>query len=506
MENRQYLAIDLKSFYASAECAARGLDPLKTHLVVADAQRTEKTICLAVSPSLKAYGISGRARLFEVVQQVGLINARRQALAPGRQLTGKSTQADVLQSRPELALDYIVAPPRMALYMQISAQVYQIYLQYAAPEDIHVYSIDEVFIDTTPYLRASGKTAREFAMQLILEVLRATGITATAGIGTNLYLAKVAMDVGAKRLPPDKNGVRIAELDELRYRQLLWTHRPLTDFWRVGPGYAKKLAEKGLYTMGDIARCSLGGADCFYNETLLYRLFGVNAELLIDHAWGYEPCTLADIRSYQPRTRSLSTGQVLQRPYSAAQARLVVREMADALALELAEKRLETDQLVLHVGYDVDCLRSPQLRAAYRGPVTTDHYGRQVPKPVHGSQTLAAYTASCRMIVQAVTALFDRLVDGRLLVRRMSVAANRLLPEGEAARGPVYEQLDLFADAEQTAREEKQRAAAARERNMQRAVLEIQKKYGKNALLRGMSLQEGATSRQRNGQIGGHRA
>ena len=456
-----YLAIDLKSFYASVECAARGLDPLKTNLVVADAARTEKTICLAVSPSLKAYGIAGRARLFEVVQRVEQVNAVRRQHAPGRQLRGQSDNADALAAHPELALSFITAPPQMAKYMQVSAQIYQIYLKYFAPEDIHVYSIDEVFIDAAPYLRTYGQTPQELARTVILDVLRTTGITATAGIGTNLYLAKVAMDIGAKHVEPDEHGVRIACLTERSYRETLWTHRPLTDFWRVGRGIAQKLEAKGLFTMGDVARCSLGKPDEFYNEELLYRMFGVNAELLIDHAWGSEPCTLADIKAYRPQAHSISSGQVLQCPYAFEKARLVAREMADALALELTRQGLVTGQLVLTVGYDRESLTDPAC-PPYRGPVTTDRYGRRVPKAAHGSENLQTPTASSREILEALTALFDRIVDRGLLVRRMYVVANRVQREQDAQPEPEYVQLNLFADepalaarreAEQAARE-----------------------------------------------------
>lgn len=500
-----YLAIDLKSFYASVECAARGLDPLKTNLVVADAARTEKTICLAVSPSLKAYGIAGRARLFEVVQRVEQVNAMRRQHAPGRQLRGQSENADTLAAHPELALSFITAPPQMANYIRVSTQIYQIYLKYFAPEDIHVYSIDEVFIDASPYLRTYGQTTQELARTVILDVLRTTGITATAGIGTNLYLAKVAMDIGAKHVAPDESGVRIACLTERSYRETLWTHRPLTDFWRVGRGIAKKLEEKGLFTMGDIARCSLGRPDEFYNEELLYRMFGVNAELLIDHAWGCEPCTLADIKAYRPQTHSVSSGQVLQCPYPFEKARLVAREMADALALELARKGLVTDQMVLTVGYDRESLTDPSC-PPYHGPVTVDHYGRRVPKAAHGSETLRAPTASSRELQQALTVLFDRIVDRGLLVRRMYVVANHVQRERDVQAEPEYVQLDLFADeAALTARREEQ-SARARERRMQDAVLAIREKYGKNAILKAMSLRDGATARQRNEQIGGHKA
>lgn len=505
MAKRVYIAIDLKSFYASVECMARGLDPLTTHLVVADAARTEKTICLAVSPSLRAYGIPGRARLFEVVQKVRELNALRLTRARRQSFAGESTDADELATHPALAISYIAARPRMAHYIAASSRIYSIYLRYIAPEDIHVYSIDEVFIDATDYLPLYGLNARELAMKMILEVLRETGITATAGIGTNLYLAKVAMDIGAKHVAPDESGVRIACLTERSYRETLWTHRPLTDFWRVGRGIAKKLEEKGLFTMGDIARCSLGRPDEFYNEELLYRMFGVNAELLIDHAWGCEPCTLADIKAYRPQTHSVSSGQVLQCPYPFEKARLVAREMADALALELARKGLVTDQMVLTVGYDRESLTDPSC-PPYHAPVTVDHYGRRVPKAAHGSETLRAPTASSRELLQALTVLFDRIVDRGLLVRRMYVVANHVQRERDVQAEPEYVQLDLFADeAALTARREEQ-SARARERRMQDAVLAIREKYGKNAILKAMSLRDGATARQRNEQIGGHKA
>lgn len=429
MKKRTYLAVDLKSFYASVECIERGLDPLTTNLVVADLSRTEKTICLAVSPSLKAYGVSGRARLFEVVQRVKEVNAQRQSRAPGRKLTGASYDAPALAASPKLAVDYIVAPPRMALYMERSTQIYNVYLKYIAPEDLHVYSIDEVMMDVTSYLPLYGLTARELAMRMILDVLRTTGITATAGIGTNLYLCKIAMDIEAKHIPPDKNGVRIAELDEMSYRRSLWSHRPLTDFWRVGRGYAKKLEAHGLYTMGDIARCSLGGPNDFHNEELLYKLFGINAELLIDHAWGYEPATIADIKAYRPESSSIGSGQVLQSAYSFEKARLVVHEMADMLALDLVDKDLMTDQIVLTVGYDID-----NLKGAYRGEVTADRYGRAVPKHAHGTENIGEYTSSTKRMVQAALSLYDRIVDKRLLVRRMYLAANRVVLETEAPR------------------------------------------------------------------------
>ena len=497
-----YIAIDLKSFYASQECIERERDPLTTNLVVADESRTEKTICLAVSPSLKAYGIPGRARLFEVLQKVKEVNALRQAKAPGRKFTGKSTDANELNANPSLELDLIIAPPRMGHYMECSARIYQVYLQYVAPEDIHVYSIDEVFIDATPYLKTYGMTGREFARKLVGEVLAVTGITATAGIGTNLYLCKVAMDIVAKHIPADAEGVRIAQLDEMSYRRQLWDHRPLTDFWRVGRGYAKKLEQNGMYTMGDVARCSIGRADEFHNEDLLYRLFGINAELLIDHAWGWEPCTMAHIKAYKPSTNSICSGQVLHCPYDFEKTRLVVREMADLLSLELVDKGVVTDQIVLTVGYDRENLSNPAVCNAYSGPVTMDHYGRQAPKAAHGTANLGRFTSSTRLIVDGVMELFDSVVDPNLLCRRINLSANHLIRECQAPAGNVMEQLDLFAEPEQAGDEE----TLQREKRRQQAVLDIRKKYGKNAILKGMNFKEGATAMERNAQIGGHKA
>ena len=493
---RTYIAIDLKSFYASVECIQRELDPMTTNLVVADNSRTEKTICLAVSPSLKKHGIPGRPRLFEVVQQVANVNALRRLKAPGGEFTGKSDDDNELTSHPELAVDYIVAPPRMALYMETSTRIYQIYLKYVAPEDIHVYSVDEVFMDVTGYLKTYGLTARELAMKIILDVLKTTGITATAGIGTNLYLCKVAMDIEAKHIPPDKHGVRIAQLDEISYRRKLWSHKPLTDFWRVGPGYAKKLQAHGLHTMGDIARCSLGKPGQFHNEDLLYKLFGVNAELLIDHAWGWESCTIAQIKAYRPSTNSLGSGQVLSCPYESAKAKLVLKEMADMLSLDLVKKGLVTDQIVVTVGYDID-------NAQYTGKMTVDRYGRKIPKHAHGTENLGRQTASTKIIVEKTMTLFDRIVDETLLIRRLNITAGHVVPETEAQMGAALEQLDLFSDpGESQAREE----ALEREKRMQKALLTIQGKYGKNAILKGMNFEEGATARGRNKQIGGHKA
>ncbi len=498
MDGKIYIAIDLKSFYASQECILRGLDPMRANLVVADESRTEKTICLAVSPALKAFGIPGRPRLFEVVEQVRKVNALRKIRAPGGVFSGTSTDAPTLAADPSLEVDYIVAPPRMGYYMECSARIYGIYLQYVAPEDMHVYSVDEVFIDATPYLKTYDLTPEGFAQLLISQIREATGITAAAGIGTNLFLCKVAMDIVAKHIPADANGVRIAYLDEASYRRLLWTHRPLTDFWRVGPGIARKLEKNGMFTMGDIARCSVGQDGAFHNEELLYKLFGVNAELLIDHAWGWEPCTIADIKAYKPEANSISSGQVLTEPYTFDKARLVVREMADVLSMDLLAKGIETAQLTLTVGYDVENLLDETRAREYRGPVTIDRYGRRTPKHGHGTYNLPRKTASTSLILQGFTELFDRIADPKLLVRRLTLCANDLTPEGQG-EPELTAQLDLFSQPEQ---EEELK----REKRRQQAVLAIRSKYGKNAILKGMNFQEGATTRDRNQQIGGHKA
>ena len=486
MPDKTYIAIDLKSFYASVECMERGLDPMRTNLVVADSSRTAKTICLAVSPSLKAYGIPGRPRLFEVIRKVGEVNALRRQNAPGHTLSGASCLDEDLKKDPSLAVDYITAPPQMARYMEISARIYEVYLKYIAPEDIHVYSIDEVFIDASAYLNTYQMTARELARKMILDVLNTTGITAAAGIGPNLYLCKVAMDIEAKHIPADEYGVRIAELDEMSYRRLLWSHRPLTDFWRIGRGYAKKLEAQGLFTMGDIARCSIGKSSDYYNEDLLYRMFGVNAELLIDHAWGWEPCTMADIKAYKPESSSVGSGQVLHCPYPFDKARLVVKEMVDQLVLDLVDKGLATDQIVLTVGYDIDNLKDPALKNSYQGEIKTDRYGRNVPKHAHGTAGLNGYTSS---------------------TRRITMAAEHVIPESEAKSQTGFEQLDLFTDYSALLKQqEEEKEELAREKKIQQAMLEIKRKYGKNAVLKGMNLQEGATAMDRNNQIGGHRA
>ena len=497
----------LSSFYASVECIERKLDPLTTNLVVADKSRTDKTICLAVTPSLKAYGISGRARLFEVVQRVAEVNAQRQQKAPGRQFTGSSWHDPDVKEHPELALDYLVAPPRMAHYIEWSTKIYNVYLKYVAPSDISAYSIDEVLMDVTNYLPTYKLTPRELARKIVLDVLDTTGITATAGIGANLYLAKVAMDIWAKHTKPDKSGVRVAAMDEMSYRRLLWDHRPLTDFWRVGPGYAKKLEAQGLYTMGDIARCSIGKPTDYYNEELLYKMFGVNAELLIDHAWGYEPVTMADIKAYKPEAKSIGSGQVLTCPYTFDKARMVAWEMADQLALDLVGQRLATNQLTLTVGYDIDNLRDSERKKQYHGEVKTDRYGRQIPKHAHGAANLGEYTASSKRITAAVLELFDRIVDEDLLIRRMNLTANRVEGEDSLPPEPAMEQLDLFTDyAAAQAQKEAEAAALTRERKLQEAMLGIKSKYGKNAILKGTNLMDGATAAERNSKIGGHRA
>ncbi|MBR5421287.1 MAG: DNA methylase [Lachnospiraceae bacterium] len=481
MMERTYVAIDLKSFYASVECMDRGLDPLSACLVVADPERTEKTICLAVSPALKAYGIPGRPRLFEVVQRIKEVNAG--GLKP--------------------PLEYITAPPRMARYMEVSTRIYSIYMKYIAAEDMHVYSCDEVFMDVTAYLRSTGMSAHDLAITMIRDVLRTTGITATAGIGSNLYLCKIAMDIVAKHMPADADGVRIAELNERSYRELLWEHKPITDFWRIGGGTARRLAHLGLYTMGDVARYSE------HYEDTLYKTFGVNAELLIDHAWGWEPCTIADIKGFRPENNSLSSGQVLQRPYRYEEAAIVLREMADRLSLELTEKHVDADQIVINIGYDTESLKDPELRKSFQGKISTDRYGRAVPEPAHGSARLPKRCASTRLFIEAAMEIYERTVDPRLLVRRMSIAAEHVLPEAECDKKeePSYEQLDLFTDYEAREREaagEEERLQ--KEKALQQATLEIHRKYGRNALLKGTDFKEGATARERNRQIGGHKA
>ena len=509
---RTYLAIDLKSYYASAECAARHLDPLTTNLVVADSSRTEKTICLAVSPSLKAYGIPGRARLFEVVQKVKEVNAnrlreavrlRKAVYKDGRPFFSSASYDSLsIAADPSLELSYLVAPPRMAYYEKVSRQIYGIYLKYIAPEDIVVYSIDEVFIDATSYLSHYNMTAHDLAMTMIREVLYTTGITATAGIGTNLYLAKLAMDITAKHAAPDKDGVRIAKLDEESFRYLLWDHKPLTDFWMTGPGTVKRLEKHGIHTMGELAYFSTVNQDILYNE------FGVDAELLIDHAWGWEPCTVEAVKAYKPESNSLGSGQVLHQPYEADKARLVLREMADLLSMDLVDKGFVTDQLVVTIGYDIENLTDPERRRKYRGEVVKDHYGRQIPKHAHGTINLERYTSSTKQIMDAAGELFDRITDKSLLIRRLNITATHVIDEASApsAKGD-FEQLDLFTDyAALDAKRKQEDEELAREKKVQQAMLTIKKKFGKNAILKGMNLEEGATAKDRNAQIGGHKA
>ena len=500
-QRRIYMAIDLKSFYASVECVERGLDPIATNLVVADNSRTDKTICLAVSPSLKAYGISGRARLFEVVQRVRQVNWERQLAAPGQRLTGRSVFDAELAQHLEWGVDYIVAPPRMAYYIEYSTRIFEVYLKYVAPEDIHVYSIDEVFIDVTHYLPIYKKTAHELAMTIIHDVLATTGITATAGIGTNMYLCKVAMDIVAKHMPADKDGVRIAELDEMSYRRLLWDHKPLTDFWRVGRGIARRLDAYGIDTMGKIARVSLR------NEEFLFRLFGINAELLIDHAWGWEPTTIDLVKSYRPETNCLSSGQVLTAPYDNAKARIVVQEMADGIALDLVDKGMVTDQVVLTVGYDIENLTRPEISSKYHGEVVTDFYGRKVPKYSHASTNLDRQTASAPIIGEAVLALFDRVANPLLLVRRLNITVNHVVCESQARFKQKHVDIDLFTDIEKVTQQlNEENTTLSKERAIQETLLDIKRKFGKNAILKGLNFADGATARDRNSQIGGHKA
>ena len=507
MESHIYVAIDLKSFYASVECKDRGLDPMTTNLVVADASRTEKTICLAVSPSLKAYGIPGRARLFEVIQKIRKVNQERLKTAPGHRFTGKSCNDTELKNNPSLAVEYHIAPPRMARYIDISTAIYQTYLKYFAPEDMHVYSIDEIFIDITHYMKIYQMSAYQLTQKIILDILDTHGLTAAAGIGTNLYLCKIAMDIVAKHVEPDENGVRIAQLDEMEYRRLLWEHEPITDFWRIGRGYARKLAENGMKTMGDVARCSIGRPNDYHNEELLYKLFGINAELLIDHAWGWEPCTIAEIKSYKPENNSICSGQVLQCPYTFEKTRIVVREMAEMMALDLVDKEMVTDQLVLTVGYDIENLSDPVISKNYKGEITIDRYGRSIPKHAHGTQNLSGFTNSTYEIIENTLSLYDRIMNPDLLIRRITLTANHVKKEQDIVKKETYEQLDLFTDYTAVEKEKQEKEEKLqKEKKLQHAMLEIKKKYGKNAILKGTNFEEGATSIDRNQRIGGHKA
>ncbi len=507
MKDKVYICIDLKSFYASVECIDRGLDPMRTNLVVADMNRTEKTICLAVTPTMKAYGLSGRSRLFEVVQRAHEVNILRKNNAPFKIFTGSSYDDVFLKKDNSLKLDYIVAPPRMAHYMTVSAKIYDIYLRHVSHEDIFAYSIDEVFIDATAYLHTLKLSGHQFAMKIINDVLSETGITATAGIGTNMYLAKIAMDIIAKKMPPDDNGVRIAELNEYSYRRELWDHKPLTDFWRIGHGYSEKLEEAGIHTMGDVARCSLGEKGKYYSEDLLYKLFGVNAELLIDHAWGYEPCTMADVKSYKPDSNSISSGQVLTVPYNADKARLIVHEMTDQLVLDLVEKKLVTDQIVLTVGYDIENLTDKSIAKKYKGETVTDRYGRAIPKHAHGTANLEEKTSSTSAIINAALALYDRIVDRDLLVRRVNITANKVVPENEADKVHLSAQLSFWDITDKKGSDtQKNNEAREKEKRVQKALIDIKKKHGKNAIVKGMNLEDGATAMERNRQVGGHKA
>lgn len=507
MKNRTYIAIDLKSFYASVECMERGLDPLTTNLVVADNSRTEKTICLAVSPSLKSYGIKGRPRLFEVIQKIKEVNALRLHKVPGRTFSGASYYYNELKSSANVSVDYIVAPPRMAYYIEYSTEIYNIYLKYIAPEDIHVYSIDEVFIDVTNYLSTYSLSARELTTKILLDVLNTTGITATAGIGTNLYLAKIAMDILAKHIAIDKYGVQVGELDEMSYRRFLWSHRPITDFWRVGKGYSKRLEKQGLYTMGDIARCSIGKPTDYHNENLLYKLFGINAELLIDHAWGWEPCTIAEIKEYKPSSKSIGSGQVLQSAYTFDKAKLIVWEMTDLLVLDLVGKKFVTNQIVLTIGYDRESLLNLKIKKLYKGEIATDNYGRAIPKSAHGTTNINKYTSSTKIIIDAVMNLFEKIVDKNLLIRRVNISANNVVDEENIKKEDNIEQLNFFIDYKEVQKEkEEEETELLKERKIQETILDIKKKYGKNAVLKGLNLEEGATTLDRNKQIGGHKA
>lgn len=495
-----YCCIDLKSFYASVECIERGLDPLTTNLVVADKSRTEKTICLAVSPSLKKYGIPGRARLFEVVQKVKEININRKLKIRNKEFIGSSYNERELIKNEQLKLDYIIAPPRMSRYMKYSTGIYNIYLKYVSPEDIYPYSIDEVFIDLTKYIKIANKTPRQMVTKILNDVVKTTGITATSGIGTNMYLAKIAMDIGAKHVKPDKNGVRIAELDEMSYRKLLWNHTPITDFWRVGKGYAKKLEANNIFTMGDVARCSIE------NEELLYKLFGINAELLIDHSWGYEPCTMKDIKSFKPTTNSISSGQVLHCPYNYKQTKLIVKEMTDLLVLELVDKQVVTNQLVLTIGYDVENLTNTSISKDYKGEIVEDRYGRKIPKHAHGTINLKSRTSSTKIIMKAIEELYERIINKNLLVRRITVVANNLVNETQIKNEKQEEQISLFVDYKKQEKDRlEENKKRKKENNLQHTIIDIKKKYGKNAILKGMNLEKDGTTIERNSQIGGHK-
>lgn len=494
---RVYACIDLKSFYASVECNERDLDPLKTNLVVADIERTKKTICLAVSPSLKKYGLKGRCRLFEVEKRMRIVNEERRRNNK-QNFTGSSFNSDELASNLNLKIDYIVAKPRMSYYMKYSTKIYNIYKKYISADDIYVYSIDEVFCDLTDYLHIYKLDARELVTKIIHDVYNETGITATAGIGTNLYLAKVAMDIVAKKCEPDNYGVRIAFLSEKLYREQLWGYESLTSFWRVGPGIAKKLSEMHIYTMGDLARFSLT------NEDKLYKVFGINAELLIDHAWGYETCTIASIKNYQPQANCLTQGQVLHCAYDFKKARLIVSEMADLLSLDLVEKRLITDKIVLTIGYDMlDDFTNTVNQ--YNGDFIIDNYGRNLPKPAHGTATIDHKTSSAKKIINATIKLYDSIVNENLLIKRINLTALNVVSEDEFDKVKRVYQYSLFSNNEEiNHQKELENIDEISENKLQHTIIAIKKKYGKNALLRGVNFLDGSTMRERNDQIGGH--
>ena len=494
-----YMCIDLKSFYASVECIERGLDPLNTNLVVADESRTEKTVCLAITPSLKQYGLGGRARLFEVIQKVKSINYERRKNNNYKKFSSKSFLDSELKKDRTLELDFIIAPPQMKKYMKYSTNIYKIYLKYLAPEDIFVYSIDEVFCDITTYLSMYQMTAKELVSKIIKDVYDTTGITATAGIGTNMYLAKVCMDIVAKHKEPNEIGVRIAEIDEMSYRKLLWNHKPLTSFWRVGKGIADKLEKNGLYTMGDVARCSLN------NENLLYKLFGVNAELLIDHAWGWEPTTIEEVKAYKPERNSISSGQVLHSPYKYENAKLIVREMIDLLSLDLTDKHLVTKQLVLDIGYDIENLTNPAIKKMYNGEITIDNYGREVPKHSHGTINLDYNTSSSKVLSKKCIELYDRIVNKNLLIRKINITACNIIDEDIVEKEVVHEQLNLFSSSDDSEQKIEDKKRQKEDNKLQHVLLDIKNKYGKNSILKGMNLEEGGTTIDRNNQVGGHK-
>lgn len=494
--NRIYACIDLKSFYASVECRDRNLEPITTNLVVADKSRTEKTICLAVTPALKKYGLSGRSRLYEVVQKVKSINYERKSKLKHRRFLGKSFDEIELDTHPEYELDYIVAPPRMSLYIKYSTKIYSIYLKYISSDDIFVYSIDEVFCDITDYVKIYNLSPRQLITKILCDVYKETGITATAGIGTNMYLAKVAMDIVAKHMDPDINGTRIACIDEVKYRKLLWNHKPITDFWRVGRGYSSKLEKYNIHTMGDIARCSME------REELLYKLFGINAEILIDHSWGYEPCTIKDVKEYKPSSNSLSVGQVLHEPYEFSKTKIIIEEMAEDLSLQLVSRNLLTKKIVLTIGYDIENITNSSIN--YTGEIVKDMYGRDIPKHAHGTITLNHNTSSTKLIVEKTLELFYKIMDKNLLTRRINISAN-VKAEDKILDKNIYHQFDIFSCSDDT--DNKNKIEIEKEKDelkLQKTMLNLKYKYGKNSIVKALDLSEGATTMSRNRQIGGH--